>query len=98
MKRIKMFSFILAIILLFTVLFSSMYIIEHTHHNCLGEDCPICLELEMAAHVVSSFKTLIPLILIFIAVIGIPDVLPENRIGIYRSNLTLISLKVELDD
>lgn len=40
----------LAIVLIFSAIFSFLYLIRHTNHHCLGKECQICSTLKSAQH------------------------------------------------
>ncbi len=43
----KIFGLILALIILVAIFFSALFIsMEMGHHDCSGEDCPICATME----------------------------------------------------
>ena len=65
----KLFGLILALIIMMAIFFSALFIsMEMGHHDCSGEDCPICATMEecvnniricgmaaVVAYVISSF-------------------------------------------
>ena len=68
----KLFGLILALIIMMAIFFSALFIsMEMGHHDCSGEDCPICATMEecvnniricgmaaVVAFVISSFVAL----------------------------------------
>lgn len=94
-KRIS--AVIVIALLLVTLLFSYTYMIENEHHDCSGEDCPICMEIEAAMQTISGMKAVLTVPFI----VALFCVFTHICTVIYYSGCTkdtLISLKVELWD
>ena len=92
----KIAAGVMGLMMLVTLLLSVTYIIEETHHDCCGEDCPICATILQCANTVRLIGggeqihaiSLIPVALvIYTAVIPLSVFVPE----------TLVSRKVRLD-
>ncbi len=49
----------LASILVFTIIFSSLKIAVHAHHDCTGEPCPLCKVVFASFAALASFGRLI---------------------------------------
>lgn len=84
-----------ASMILLVILCSSIFIIEHSEHNCKGNDCTICIELEQCRsnfHILGTAASAIALaaILIFTAADGATAARTSSV------SSTLITLKVEL--
>jgi hypothetical protein len=47
----RLFVIVLALIVLFTGIFA----FTHLDHDCTGEDCPLCLQIEIAKQVFKGF-------------------------------------------
>ncbi|HBE85922.1 MAG TPA: AraC family transcriptional regulator, partial [Lachnoclostridium sp.] len=45
-KNKKLLAGFIIIAVLFMLLFSVYFITAETRHNCIGENCPICLEVQ----------------------------------------------------
>lgn len=45
-KKDRIVAFLAAAALLLVLLASSAFIIVHAHHDCTGEDCPVCTRIE----------------------------------------------------
>lgn len=97
MKKTRLLSWIMAVIVSVTVLFCYQYMIQNAHHNCSGEDCPVCMELAMAAHTLSELK-IIPILPLSMAVLCVFTLMYTNLNTILCVQQTLITLKVELLD
>ena len=84
-------------ILFITVILSCGYMIWQAHHDCTGEQCPICIEIEHAMQVLFNLKVM-PHVTIYLITLCI---LMKFYVTIKESKYikhTLISLKVELLD
>ncbi|MCR5586609.1 MAG: hypothetical protein K6F77_03665 [Lachnospiraceae bacterium] len=88
---------IMSIAILAFVLFSAFFIAEEIHHDCCGEDCPICACLEQCENtltqicdgLVAQFAVIIPVVSLLLAII---------ILDCQNSSETLVSKKVRLDD
>lgn len=96
-KRNKVIAVIIAVLLFATLLFSYIFVIEHVRHDCTGDNCPICMEIEAALLTISSMKTL-PLLPLFLAVFGVFTSICMVCLRSNHTKDTLITLKVELLD
>lgn len=96
-KKSRAAAMLLAIAVLFVMLFSACYIAAESDHDCTGEDCPICWQISLCESTLKSFGLAL-LLVIFAAFIGFFTLsLPSLR---DRSAVqpTLVSLKVKLSD
>ena len=57
MKR-KNLAGILSVLVLTFILLGSVFVVEHSHHDCHEEDCPICLTIAMYEKAIDSFKSI----------------------------------------
>ena len=97
MKRSRMAAFAVAVLLFVTVLFSYQYLVQNTHHDCIGEECSVCMELAIVSQTLSSLKV-IPVLSFFMTVLC---VFTRVYTATYQQGCiksTLITLKVELLD
>ena len=94
-KKSKIIAVLMVIIILATLFLSYNFILENTHHNCKGENCPICIQLEKAIQIISSFKWMpaISFVLLILWVFLKMCLSVEQNIYIKK---TLVSLNVEL--
>lgn len=94
-KKNKVIAVLLSLLLAAAILLSYDYIIEETHHDCSGRECPICMQLEEAVQFLSTIKfvPVVPYIVAaFLVCMKKDRVQKENE----NRNNTLITLKVEL--
>ena len=53
----KSLALVLCAVLLFSMLFSSIFISAEFHHDCTGEDCPICQMIALCENFVDQLGT-----------------------------------------
>jgi hypothetical protein len=84
-----------AFIMVLVILCSSIFIIEHSGHNCKGNDCTICIELAQCRSNLNMLGTAAAAIaLAAILIVITAEVITSARTVSVGS--TLITLKVEL--
>lgn len=93
----RILAYAMAIVLFISILFCYQYMIQNAHHNCIGEECPVCMELHMAAQTLSGLK-LLPILPVVLAVLCVFTLAYTSNKEILRAQETLITLKVELLD
>lgn len=96
--RKRLLPIIMSIIICVTMLFSYYVIMKHANHHCSKEDCPICMEIEVAVHTISSFKLIISIVSLVMALLCVFTLSCIDSEIYNRTRDTLISLKVELLD
>ena len=74
---------------------SSVFLAEHTAHECTGEGCAVCMELSRCMNNIRTPGTSLPHIIIAAAITAV-TVLYVNSTREAAGCATLISLKVEL--
>ena len=98
LKKHRILACILCVVFVATLFVSKTYIITHTHHDCLGDGCPVCAALASCVKMLKSFAASV-LIPAFMGVCA----LSYGRIrlfGCVKENFahTLVTLKVKLSD
>ena len=98
LKKHRILACILCLVFVATLFVSETYIVTHTHHDCIGDGCPVCAALASCEQLLKSFaaSALIP------AFMGV-CALSYGRIrwlGCAKENAvhTLVTLKVKLSD
>ena len=94
-KSRRLVSILIAAVFSIVVFGSLLFIIEHSAHDCSGEDCAVCMEIA-ACHNLSAFGTTSAAAIAVTAAIAIFAVLVIAAVRTISNNSTLISLKVEL--
>lgn len=95
-KRDRIFALLLALIVCSVVLLSSIFIIVEANHDCTGDQCPICCQMESC---VNALRALSCVSLVAAAVVlgcSFIAVLPCYT-GI-RQVESLVTLKVKLSN
>lgn len=90
----KSLAIMLSMLLFVMVFFSYDFVIRNAHHDCSGEECPICIQMEAAVQFVSSIK-IIP-ILSFVGIVlcvFLHKITPIEKV--YGVTNTLVKMKVE---
>lgn len=97
MKKQRVLVFVMAVSLLFLVTFAAFYIGSEINHDCIGDNCPICCQVNMCESTVKSISSGIGTIAPAVAtlVFLILDVSADPEVRLFD---TLVSLKVKLSD
>ncbi len=96
-KKSRIVAFLLAVFLLLAIFFYESFVVTHIHHDCVGDNCPICLEIQMVEGMIQQ---------IGLALIGFVCILAGIHYAIEylsRTNLvplfrTPVKLKVRMND
>ncbi len=83
--------------LLLVMFFSTAYIIREADHNCTGENCPICHQIQICRQILNTVGTAA----FGAAVFSLASVFLTAPTPVHRREsaaVTLISLKVKLSD
>ncbi|MCR4861851.1 MAG: hypothetical protein K5884_04440 [Ruminococcus sp.] len=95
-KSRRLVSILIAAVFSIVVFGSLLFIIEHSAHDCSGEDCAVCMEIAACQNNLSAFGTTSAAAIAVTAAIAIFAVLVIAAVRTISNNSTLISLKVEL--
>ncbi len=100
-KNNSIIKTVVAILLVLTVLFmvqiALIYPIIENHHNCVGEDCPICETIDMCIQFTSNLQGAF----LSAFVVACCICISMTSISIYRFyyvSSTLVSAKVRMDN
>ncbi|MGN1419434.1 MAG: hypothetical protein ACI4W6_08910 [Acutalibacteraceae bacterium] len=96
-KQKRLVAVILAVSVLFAMLFSVCFIATESAHNCVGENCPICCHINDCKEAVKTLASAAVAVLLA-AVITYTAVLVSAEHLTLFGFPTLISLKVKLSD
>ncbi len=97
MRRYRVGSLFTVAILIITLFFSTLFIAEEMgHHDCTGEDCPICATIEMC---ISVIKECGAGLIVVMSVSLLLDFVIEKAEVYKRNNISnsLITDKVRMD-
>ena len=56
-NRKRILSAALAVSVLFVVLYSVIFIAAESHHDCIGENCPICLQIQNCENTLKTLSS-----------------------------------------
>ncbi|MCR5538454.1 MAG: hypothetical protein K6F13_04200 [Lachnospiraceae bacterium] len=94
---IRLFSALLAALLIFLVVCSSCVLAAEAGHDCTGDDCEVCAFLEECrVNIRRAGSGIAPAAALFAAAVFVP-MLCAGIAAVSRSSLTLIAQKVRLD-
>ena len=96
-KKSRLITGLLAAVLAAVMLSSAIYIAVEANHNCSGEDCAICHQLQVCENLLKSIG-LAGAAAVFAAAVGYaPCRVIPSCVELVRT-LTLVSLKVKLSN
>lgn len=96
-KKKHFIAGILAAVICFAMLFSVCYIAAETYHDCTGENCMICYQINAC---ISTLKiNVLAMTAVVLALSAIYSVVTESKDDDSVSfDITLVSLKVKLSN
>lgn len=98
-KYKRALSFVTAFFVTAVLLLSSLFIVTHTNHDCSGEDCPVCAELEACAATIRLITEAVGMgAVVIFAYIANQKFLTTYLTGRNLRPVSLVSLKIRLDD
>ena len=97
MRKKKNLALAAAVMLLITFLFSYSFLIQNVHHDCIGEECSVCIEVAVVAQTLSSLRAS-PVLSFSVAVLCVFTLSVAVMQEQDCIKDTLITLKVELLD
>lgn len=96
-KKCRMTAYVTCFALLFVMFISTAYIIKEADHDCTGENCPICHEIQICQKILNTVGTAIVAATFFVSALVVLNTLPTIHFC-ETAAITLISLKVKLSD
>ena len=98
-KKKQVYTLLAAFLLTAVLLLSGLFIITHVKHECKGADCPVCAELEACALTLGLFSEALGTGAVIIFAYGIIiKFVHSYKTGCYLRPVSLVSLKIRLDD
>ena len=94
-KLNKFIAVVMTVFLLAGIFGSYCYIVNNAHHNCIGDNCPICVHIVEAAQFISNIKS-VPVVSFAMAVLCVLVCMKAVAFDGLSVCNTLISRKVEL--
>ncbi len=97
LKNKNLIAGVICAAFVFIFLFSVIFIAVEGDHDCTGEDCPICMEIQACIQTLQTLGTALSSFILLATVIYISVIRTAN--SYQRSALhTLVTLKVKLTD
>ncbi|MCR5666142.1 MAG: AraC family transcriptional regulator [Eubacterium sp.] len=96
-KKNRILAWMAAMAIVFVMLFSVLYIVEHAQHHCTGENCPICERMQQCMQNVKQLGTAA---VIVVAVMAVSYMIEETAEHVAQPVVdhSLISQKVRMDN
>ncbi len=55
-KKKRIIAILLAVTVFFVMLYSAFFIVAHARHDCVGENCPICYQIDVCKNVLKNLS------------------------------------------
>ncbi len=96
-KRIH--AFLAAFLVAAILLLSGLFIVTHAEHECIGEHCSVCAEIEACVFTICLLTEAVGAgAVVIFAYIVVLKLLSSYLAGLYLCPVSLVSLKIRLDD
>ena len=95
----RIFAFVTAFLVTAVLLLSGFFIVTHIEHECTGEDCPVCAELQECAATIRLITEAAGTgAIVIFAYIITQKLLSLCQTGLFLRPVSLVSLKIRLDN
>ena len=94
-KRKRIISLVVAAAVLFVMLYSALYIAAEANHDCVGENCPICYQINVCQNALKNLSLAVCAVA-FAAAFTYTLCRSISVCTDYAQSYTLVSLKVKL--
>jgi len=96
-KKKKVIAVFLTVALLFVMLYSALFIAAEADHDCVGENCPICYQINVCQNALKNLSLAV-CAAAFAAAFAYTLCRGISVCTDYAQSYTLVSLKVKLSD
>ena len=96
-KKNRILAILLAVTVLFVMLYSALFIVAHAEHDCVGENCPICYQISVCEHTLKNLSLAVCAVA-FAAAFTYTLCRSISACADVTPSYTLVSLKVKLTD
>lgn len=96
-KKKRIAALLLAVTVLFVMLYSALFIAAETDHDCVGENCPICYQINVCQNTLKNLSLAV-CAAAFAAAFTYTLCRSISACTDYAQSFTLVSLKVKLSD
>ncbi|SDB12983.1 hypothetical protein [Eubacterium oxidoreducens] len=93
----KVLALMTIAVIFFVMVFSVWYLVNHANHECSGQNCPVCEQMQQCAQNVKQLGTADVVVVVVIALIHM-DFLGSELFKEPMIENSLISLKVRMDN
>ena len=98
-KNKQIYAFLAAFLVTAVILLSGFFIVTHSEHNCTGEGCSVCAEIQACVSVIRLLSEAVGYgAVVIFAYIAAQKLLYSYFAGLYLCPVSLVSLKIRLDD
>ena len=88
---------IMCIMLVLSIFTAYFYIVSRAHHECTGQDCPICHEIQLCIQMLNTACGAVVIAAVTLLTV-FKTSLMRACMGLNDRRATLVSLKVKLSD
>ena len=96
-KKKRIAALFLAVTVLFVMLYSALFIAAEAGHDCVGENCPICYQINICQNTLKNLSLAVSAAA-FAAAFTYTLCRSISVCTDYAQSFTLVSLKVKLSD
>lgn len=96
-KKKRIVSLVVAVAVIFVMLYSALYIAAETDHDCVGENCPICYQINACQNTLKNLSLAV-CAAVFAAAFTYTLCRSISACADVTPSYTLVSLKVKLTD
>lgn len=98
-KNKHIYAFFTAFLVAAVMFLSSLFIATHAEHDCTGEHCTVCAEIEACVCTIRLLTEAVETAVIAVfAYIVVRKILSSYPAGLCLCPVSLVSLKIRLDD
>ena len=96
-KKKRIAALVLAVTVLFVMLYSALFIAAEANHDCVGENCPICYQISVCENTLKNLSLAVCAVA-FAAAFTYTLCRSISACADVTPSYTLVSLKVKLTD
>ena len=96
-KKNRIIAILLAVMVVFVMLYSALFIVAHAEHDCVGENCPICYQISVCENTLKNLSLAVCAVA-FAAAFTYTLCRSISACADVTPSYTLVSLKVKLTD
>ena len=96
-KKKRIISLVVAVAVIFVMLYSALYIAAESNHDCVGENCPICYQISVCENTLKNLSLAVCAVA-FAAAFTYTLCRSISACADVTPSYTLVSLKVKLTD